>query len=181
MSEELAVLREVVRRLEEAGFSYMVTGSLAVSFYALPRLTRDIDIVLEIGAGDVAKLNGLFAGDFYIDQDAIQDGINRQSSFNIIHNASVIKVDFIVRKRDTYRKVEFKRRRKMIIDGIEVAVVAAEDLVLSKLVWAKDSHSELQMGDVRSVLKQAEDLDYQYMERWARRLGVVHAYHEALR
>ncbi|MDP2660313.1 MAG: nucleotidyltransferase [Dehalococcoidia bacterium] len=181
MSEELEVLQDVVRRLEEAGLPYMVTGSLAVSFYAQPRLTRDIDIVLEIGSGDVARLNDLFARDFYIDQAAIQDAINRRSSFNIIHNASIIKIDFIVRKPDVYRKVEFKRRRKMMIDGAEVAVVAAEDLVLSKLIWGKDSHSELQMGDARSVLKQAKELDYSYMERWAEHLGIVHLYHEALR
>jgi len=37
------------------------------------------------------------------------------------------------------------------------------------------------LGDVRSVLKQAEELDYPYMERWAEYLGVVHLYHEALR
>ena len=49
MSEELAVLKEVTRRLDCAKIAYMVTGSIATNFYTVPRMTRDIDIVIELG------------------------------------------------------------------------------------------------------------------------------------
>jgi hypothetical protein len=39
-----------------------------------------------------------------------------------------------------------------------------------KLVWAKDSGSELQQRDVRSLMD--ERLDRAYLEQWAKRLGV---------
>lgn len=181
MTEELDVLADVVVRLETARLSYMVTGSIASSYYGQPRMTRDIDIVIEIHAKDVDRLFGLFAGDFYIDRDAALDAIKRQSSFNIIDNTSVIKVDFIVRKREAYRREEFKRRRRARIDGVEVAIVSPEDLVLSKLVWAKDSHSEVQLGDVRSILKIGHQLDLGYLEKWAKRLGVLELYRETLK
>ena len=48
MSEESEVLKEVCRRLEAADISYMLTGSVAANFYAVPRMTRDIDIVIEV-------------------------------------------------------------------------------------------------------------------------------------
>lgn len=46
-----------------------------------------------------------------------------------------------------------------------------EDLVLSKLVWAKDSRSELQLCDVRNLL--VESCGTAYLAPWARRLGVL--------
>jgi hypothetical protein len=52
-------------------------------------------------------------------------------------------------------------------------MVSAEDLVLSKLLWARDSRSELQLRDVRSVLASQPVLDWAYVERWARAEGVA--------
>ncbi len=181
MSDELEVLADVVRRLESAGLPYMVTGSLASSYYGQPRMTRDIDIVLEIRARDIESLINLFATDFYIDRLAVADAIARQTSFNIIHNTLIVKVDFIVRKHHAYRLEEFKRRRRATIDGIEVAIVSPEDLVLSKLVWARDSHPEVQLADVRGILRGNLRLDTGYMETWAARLGIFHLYQEAVR
>jgi len=43
---ELLALRDVCARLDGAGIAYMLTGSLAMSFYARPRMTRDIDLVI---------------------------------------------------------------------------------------------------------------------------------------
>lgn len=181
MSEQLAVLQEVVRRLERAGLPYMVTGSMAVNYYGQPRMTRDIDIVLQVDLREAETVYGLFAGDFYVDRGAILEAVTRGSMFNIIHNTYVVKVDFIVRKGEPYRIEEFKRRRVVMIDDVEVAMVAPEDLVLSKLAWAKESRSEMHLGDVVSVLKSGMQLDYAYLEHWAKVLSVMELYHEVLR
>ena len=56
VSEELEVLKDVVGRLERAGIAYMITGSTAANFYAVPRMTRDIDIVIEKDSGSEVQL-----------------------------------------------------------------------------------------------------------------------------
>jgi len=56
------------------------------------------------------RLIGLFAGDYVIDEDAVQDAIARRSMFNVIHAAWIVKADVIVRKDAAYRKVELDRR-----------------------------------------------------------------------
>ena len=48
MSIEFDIIKEVVKRLDEAGILYMITGSIAANFYSIPRMTRDIDIVIEL-------------------------------------------------------------------------------------------------------------------------------------
>jgi len=51
MSAELEVLQDALARLEREGIAYMLTGSLALSYYAEPRMTRDIDLVVEFPRG----------------------------------------------------------------------------------------------------------------------------------
>jgi hypothetical protein len=87
--------------------------------------------------------------------------------FNVIHNESIVKADFIVRKDDTYRKIEFGRRRQVDIEGTSVWIAAPEDLILSKLRWSKDADSESQKNDARSILRSVQDLDWAYLEKWA--------------
>jgi hypothetical protein len=64
------------------------------------------------------------------------------------------------------------------IDGQPVWLIAPEDLVLSKLVWSKDSRSELQLRDIRSIIALQPGLDWAYMNRWAGRLTVASALSE---
>jgi hypothetical protein len=51
-------------------------------------------------------------------------------------------------------------------------------LILSKLVWMKDSRSEIQRRDVQNVLDAVSDLDLAYIESWANELGVLAVWQE---
>ena len=173
MLDEFTVLTLVTSRLERAGIAYMVTGSVAVSLYAEPRMTRDVDIVVELQPADTARLVEIFGAEFSCDAERIREAIARRSMFNLIHTAAVVKIDFIVRKQGAYREEEFRRRRQAEISGVQIWVVSAEDLILSKLDWARSSRSELQLRDVRSVMASQSALDWTYLRVWADRLGLV--------
>ena len=153
MSEELDVLKEVARRLERAGIAYMITGSIAANFYTVPRMTRDIDIVVELGERDVSRFISLFENDYYLDAQTVEQAVRAKGMFNLIQHQHVVKVDFVVRKDSPYRRREFARRKRAFLEEQEVYFVAAEDLILSKLAWAKDSRSEMQLNDVRNLLR----------------------------
>jgi len=181
VSDELDVLKSVAARLEAAGIPYMVTGSMAANFYATPRMTRDIDLVVELREGDVTRIVTLFQGEYYIDRAMVEQAVRTRSMFNMIHNALVVKVDCVVRKDSEYRRGEFSRRRTVGIDGQPVGLVAPEDLILSKLEWAKESRSQIQLDDVRNLLRSVQHLDHAYLNRWADRLGVATLYREICR
>jgi hypothetical protein len=178
VSDELDILKSVAARLQTAGIAYMVTGSMAMNFYATPRMTRDIDIVVELREADVARIVSLFQGEYYIDRDIVEQAIRNRSMFNMIHNDLVVKVDCVVRKESEYRREEFARRRTLNLDGEPITVVAPEDLILSKLEWAKDSHSPIQLDDVRNMLRSVKNLDQAYLTRWADHLGLAALYRE---
>jgi hypothetical protein len=179
MSEELEVLKIVAERLRGAGIAYMVTGSVAMNHYAVPRMTRDIDLVVELSAPDVDRVCQLFEADFYVDHQAVHRPIEAPAAFNMIHTALVVKVDIVVRKDTEYRRTEFARRRRLTVEGQEVFVVAPEDLLLSKLEWARGSRSAVQLADVRNLTESVTDLDRQYLDQWIERLGLSALYREA--
>jgi len=176
MQNELDIVRDVSAKLDSAGIGYMLTGSMAMNYYDQPRMTRDIDVVVALRSADAARVVQLFSPDYYVSREAVDSSIAHQSLFNLIHNESVIKVDCIVRKQNEYRLAEFNRRQRIKIENFETWIVSKEDLILSKLFWAKDSHSELQLRDVKNLVSTGCDRDY--TERWTRELGVANLWQE---
>lgn len=171
MLSELDLLLDVTRRLEEAGLDYMLTGSMALNHYAQPRMTRDIDIVLALLLKDLETLPVIFGDDFYFSPEAAREAVLHQSCFNVIHNDSLIKVDFMIRKREDYRLVEFDRRQRIEVEGSALWIVSKEDLILSKLDWARQSQSERQLSDVENLL--ATGVDQTYLQTWSQKLNLT--------
>ena len=178
MDEQLEFAKQIASRLTTAGIDYMLTGSMAMAVYATPRMTRDIDLVIAVGRGDVDTLVRLFETDCYIDRTAVVEAIEGAGMFNIIHNEWIIKADFIVRKQSPYRQIEFERRRQIDVQGTPLFIVAPEDLIISKLQWARDTESELQRRDVRDLIATATYLDWDYLEEWSAQVGVDSLLHE---
>lgn len=179
MQNELDIVRDVAARLERAGIAYMLTGSMAMNVYAQPRMTRDIDMVVALSTQDVDTIVGIFTPDYYVSREAVTEGTQHRTMFNLIHQESIIKVDCIVRKDTPYRRAEFERRQRVLVEGVSVWIVSKEDLILSKLDWAKDSHSEQQLRDVRNLAEGG--CDDAYVERWARELGLDGLWRECCR
>lgn len=179
MTTELDVLAIVGDRLTARGIPFMLTGSFAMAHYAAPRMTRDLDIVVALQPQDVPQVVAAFSADFYIDADAAMAAIASERLFNLMHYGSGVKVDLIVRKSSEYRILEFSRRRHVEMGAIKTWIVSREDLILSKLVWARDARSELQLRDVGQLLGGPVDADY--LRTWAPALGVESLLEESMR
>ena len=170
MKSEIEIICEVVRRLEAIGLPYMLTGSVAMNYYAEPRMTRDIDLVIVIENEKIHALLSAFSPDYYVEEGDVREAVQHCSMFNILHLDSVVKIDCIVRKPSEYRRLEFERRRSVNIGDTPVNIVSKEDLILSKLFWAKDSHSEMQLRDVQNLM--SSGYDQAYVAEWKDELGV---------
>jgi hypothetical protein len=175
---EIDIVRDISQRFEQARIPYMLTGSMAMNYYAQPRMTRDIDIVIAITPEDVGRISALFRPDYYVSEQNIRESLAHESIFNLIHQESVIKVDCIIRKSSEYRRIEFERRQKISIVDFTTFIVSKEDLIISKLAWAKNSHSEVQLNDVRNLL--ATGYEAAYLRRWTRELRLDNLLNECL-
>jgi hypothetical protein len=126
---ELEILQDAVRRLEDARVDYMVTGSIALSYYAQPRMTRDVDLVVECGGRDAREIAALFRPDYYVSDEDVTRALRDAAMFNILHLEAVVKLDFIVRKQTPFRAHEFARRQRVTLPGFQVWMVGEEDLI----------------------------------------------------
>jgi hypothetical protein len=109
---EIDIVRDISARFERAQIPYMLTGSMAMNYYAQPRMTRDIDVVIAISPDDVGRVAALFRPDYYAGEENIRESLAHKSIFNMIHQESVIKVDCTIRKSSEYRHVEFGAGRR---------------------------------------------------------------------
>lgn len=175
-----AGLKRLLEVLNELGIPYMIGGSLASSVHGVYRATEDVDLVVDIDASNIDPLVNELGTEFYIDAEMIREALGRGRSCNVIHLASSYKFDLFPLSEDPFQQSQFERR------GLEefpqagavpmrLHVATAEDTVLSKLVWyrAGNEVSEQQWKDVRGVVAvKGENLDRDYMRRWAEHLGV---------
>jgi hypothetical protein len=178
MQNQLDIVRDVSQKLEQLQIPFMLTGSMALNYYAQPRMTRDIDVVLALVPEDIPRLVEAFEPEYYVSSEAAAAAVRDHTTFNLIHQESVIKVDCIVKKETEYGRTEFDRRQEIVVADFHTFVVSKEDLILSKLLWAKDSRSEMQLRDVKSLL--ATGSEHNYLESWAQRLGVTELLQECL-
>ncbi|HNJ40678.1 MAG TPA: hypothetical protein PKZ53_09325 [Acidobacteriota bacterium] len=179
MTTELEILKEICQKLERAGIDYMLTGSFAMIHYTQPRMNRNIDFVISLETQSLERFVGLFDSGFYLSKGAIQRAVHIRSMFNLIHLESIVKIDFVVLKNEPYQQEEFARRKRVPLADFEVWIVSLEDLILSKLIWAKPTNSELQLRDVKNLLKDTYDEAYLYEK--ARSLGVFELLEMVLR
>ena len=171
MKNEIDILLDIVKKFNELNIPYMLTGSLAMNYYAEPRMTRDIDFIVVLQRKMKDILIDKFKDDYYISEDAFDEAIKYNSIFNIIHKESVIKADLIIRKNSEYRENEFKRRKKVIINNNSLYIVSKEDLIISKIFWSKESRSEMQKRDIINLLE--DNYDKEYLVKWLKKMVLL--------
>lgn len=161
------LIRDVLARLNSAGIAYMVTGSVASSYYGEPRATRDLDVVIDPDRKALRTLvDGLIADGFYVDPEAAQEALDGRTQFNAIA-PEALKVDFLLRKDRPFSIREFERRQGADLLGTAGFVTTVEDLIVAKLEWAARGESERQLRDVAGILAVTEgEIDYAYVRRW---------------
>lgn len=168
------VFQKITAALDRAGIAYMLTGSFASAYYGTPRTTQDIDMVLSATPAQLrAFVQLLPAEEYYADLDAALEALKRQSLFNVIDLASGWKIDFVFRKSRAFSEEEFRRRQRVHLQEVALFIASAEDVVISKLEWAKLAQSRRQIEDIAGVLRiRWDSLDRAYLEKWVRELGL---------
>jgi hypothetical protein len=186
LPEPIAVTLQVVDALEQVGAAYVIGGSLASTIHGVVRTTLDTDIVADLTLRQAQPFAALLAGTFYLDIDTIRHAIHQHSSFNVIHLATMFKVDIFVSKDRPFDRQQLNRRQRWIADpdsGRTIYVVTPEDTVLTKLAWYRlgGEISDRQWRDVLGVLAvQGDRLDFAYMRQWAATLDVIDLLERAL-
>jgi len=174
--ELFELLQKIVVIFEHLQIPYLVTGSVASMAYGEPRLTNDIDVVAGIEEQHVADLLKAFPADeFYISENMVREAIHYHGQFNIIHPASGLKVNVIIKQNTPFDSSRFKRMQRIHpADSYKANFAAPEDVIIKKMEYYGEGGSEKHLRDITGILKISGELvDRDYISEWAKRLGLT--------
>jgi len=168
------VFAEVIAIIERLNVPYMIGGSVAAMAYGEPRLTLDMDVVVDLNLRQAREFSESFGQEYYVSLESVQEAIRNGGHFNIIQSEAGIKIDFYVLGQDEFSKEGFKRKREESFDEERMAVFASpEDTIIRKLEWFKMGESQKHIDDIKGILKiSSPKIDLSYIDKWAIKIGV---------
>ncbi len=181
--EQYELLSLLVRCFESLGVRYFITGSVASMAYGEPRLTNDIDVVVDLAEMHIPALVERFPHpEFYLSADAARQAIRRRGQFNIIHPRSGLKADIIIPKRSDFDDSRFERAQKVRpVDDLEAVFSSPEDVIVKKLDFYREGGSDKHLRDIAGIIKiSGASLDLAYVGRWVQSMGLAEVWSEVL-
>lgn len=162
----------------------MISGSVGSMLYGEPRMTNDIDIVVEIEIEGIKDFLDQFDEEHYYfpSLEFVKDVVKRKSQFNIIHIESGSKVDIIIKKSTEFAKIEFSRKRPVpFAEDFNAYTASPEDIIISKMAFYHLSGSEKHIKDIASMLLISGDqIDQEYLQKWISKMGYQEIWNEVL-
>lgn len=178
------LLRKVLETFDAVGIKYILVGSVASAVYGEPRLTLDIDVVAALTVSQLPKFLSSFSPPgFYVSADAAAGAVREGKQFNIIHPASGLKIDIIVKKPDDFDESRFSRKRSLPVFPDRSADFASpEDVIIKKMEYHREGGSEKHLRDIAGILRVSGDgLNAAYIEQWAARKGLTEIWRAILK
>ena len=175
----VAALRPVLSVLGDLGVRHFVGGSIASSAHGVARASLDVDVVAELEAVHVTRFVGALQDAYYVDVTRVRAAVESRRSFNLIHLATMFKVDVFVSKHRPFDLSAFARAGTASpgpgLESQPIPMASAEDVLLAKLEWYRRGGevSERQWTDVVGIVRVVSGaLDVEYLRLWAVPLGV---------
>lgn len=173
------ILKTLATAFRNNNVPYMLTGSIAVSFYGKPRYTHDVDIVIDVVTDTekrlVTALKSLETDFFsFVDPDHIIEVLRGSSMISLLDKKSEMKIDLWIRGRDDFDVSSFCRRKTKRVFETPMQFIAPEDLIIQKLRWYRDAKSDRHLEDAYTVYYgQKKRLNEKYIHTWTKNLGLT--------
>lgn len=171
MSSTVIVL-QLIAALEDLGIPYMLVGSFSTNAYGRPRSTKDADFVVQIDSGQMAALKDRLGAEFRLDAQMTFETITMTTKYVIDHPATAFRVELFLLSGDPHDQSRFTRRQRYEFAGQPTWLPTVEDVIVTKLRWARGGRQGKDVADVEDVLAvQRANLDLEYVRRWCDQHG----------
>jgi hypothetical protein len=173
---ELNLFRIFVSRLNNLSIPYMITGAVASIIYGEPRLTNDIDLVIDLSPDDVETFADAFPiEDFYCPPPEVirvEIGRSQRGHFNLIQHATGFRADIYAAGRDELHRWGLKNRKPVELKGEKFWLAPVEYVILRKLEYYREGESEKHLRDISGILAfSADEIDIKMLEAQIEKRG----------
>jgi len=139
----------------------MITGSVASMIYGEPRLTHDIDLVIELDRDDAEKFADTFPiEDFYCPPSeviAVEAGRSHRGHFNLIHHETGFKADIYLSGKEKLHQWALNNIKSIDMDSEIFPLAPVEYIILRKLEYYREGGSEKHLRDIAGILSVSSD------------------------
>lgn len=176
------LLRLFVRPIHDAGWPYLVVGSVGSTFYGEPRLTMDVDLAVAFSGAHLEKLGQLFPeAEFYVPpKETLREEVERPGGhWNIIHAMTGLKADFYPSGNDAFFRWAWDHRQAARLEHGEVLYAPAEYILAWKVKWFTQGGGEKHVRDIRRMMELSpQAVDREVLQRELGRQGLWTAFEE---
>ena len=171
MNIEQAVLA-MIAALEAEQIPYMLVGSFSTNFYGIPRSTEDGDLVIELGSRTLTGLRQRLAPVFRFDPQVTFESVTGTLRTIAHVSETSLKIELFRLSNDLHDQERFRRRKVQRYFDQQISLPTAEDVIVTKLFWAKNAGRGKDRDDVRDVVAvQGDNLDWAYIRSWTEQHG----------
>ena len=164
-ADEAAVA--VIDALDHAAIRFMIVGSLASNFHGIPRATRDADFLIQLGSVSISDLATALPDDLRLEPQAAFEAVTGTTRYLVILRQSPFVCELFLCGDDPHDTARFARRERVRVLSREVFMATAEDMIVTKLLWAMRANRAKDRDDVRNIIAVRDtELDWTYIERW---------------
>ena len=179
------LIQVFINRLNKLAVQYMVTGAVAATIYGEPRLTHDIDLVIDLRLQDIERfINAFPLEEFYCPPAEVvrlETGRPQRGHFNLIHHETGLKADIYASGRDSLQKWGLANRKAVLIGGENVWLAPPEFVILRKLEYYREGGSEKHLRDIAGMLELSRDeIDFVLLESKVRDMSLKKEWEESL-
>ena len=165
-------LSRLVAILHRLGVRFHLTGGITSVAYGEPRMTQDVDVVVENAAMARAIepfIAAAVQANFLLDAETVRRAVADKSMFQLFDMAEALKIDVYPRE---LVPGELDRSTLLeVFEGMQLPVASRPDAAASKLAWAaKGSHKSRR--DLRQIFRQMTAPDRSELDRLAGLLGL---------
>lgn len=162
--------RLILGPIQHTGIPYMVTGGVAAIAYGEPRLTNDVDIVVDGAPRYAPRFTAVFpTPDYYVPPHEVlveEFGRSRHGHFNIIHNDTGLRADVYVAGDDPLNAWAMEHRHTESIGADPIWFAPIEYVIVRKLEYYAEGSSDRHLRDIASMLGISGDMiDHEVLQR----------------
>jgi len=163
------LFRIFVSRLNKLSIPYMITGAVASVIYGEPRLTNDIDLIIDLKEENIERFADAFPREkFYCPpREVIKLEILRsqRGHFNLIHHDTGFKADIYTCGKDELHLWGLRSRKSVTVENDEFWLAPIEYVILRKLEYYREGQSEKHLRDISSILTvSGEQIDFKVLQ-----------------
>jgi hypothetical protein len=164
----------VLDALERARIPFMIVGSIASNFHGIPRSTRDVDFVLQLGPSSLTDLTVALPAGLRLGPQGSFEVVTGTMRYVITLDHSPFVCELFIHSDDAHDRERFARRQKVRVLNREAFMASAEDMVITKLRWAALAHRSKDRDDVRNMIGvRGDELDWNYIRKWCGEHGTL--------